>query len=233
MGEFDGGSAWLVQHFGRALLGLAGVTLSGGVTALAPKIGVATRVPDGLLQADATDPAAVPELYLLEIATRGETRLPQQMHDDLALSRLALKRVPNGVAFVLWPHAAAGLVERHREESSRGWSSVETRWKVIRCYELDAAAVLVRGEPGLAPIALVAQTTEPAPRLAEQVRQLVDVQVPDGVEQANLLAVCQVFAELRYKVAAALTSSSRPASVPRRDSSLRAVGAALARLPPR
>ncbi len=49
MGEFDKGAAWLMQHFGHALLRLAGVVVPGGVTSLQNKIVLPTRVPDGLL----------------------------------------------------------------------------------------------------------------------------------------------------------------------------------------
>ncbi len=198
MGEFDSGAAWLMQHFGRSLLGLAGVSVSGKITALANKLVLPTRIPDGLLQAEGKGPRAEPEFYLLEVATRGETRLPEQMHDDLALSRLAMRRVPNAVAFVLRPHSATGLAPIHRAKSSLGWSYTEAGWKVIRCYELKAAELLARGEAGLAPFVLVAQATEPGLQLAAQVRRMVEDQLADAEEQANLLAVCQVFSELRY-----------------------------------
>ncbi len=72
VGEFDKGSAGLITHYGETLLALAGVSVPGGVTALANTVVLPTRVPDGILQANQTRPGEVPDLFLLEVATRGK-----------------------------------------------------------------------------------------------------------------------------------------------------------------
>ena len=120
------------------------------------------------------------------------------MTTGLGLAEVALGRLPDGVAFVLHPHAAGGLAAEQTTASRHGWSSRRTTWKVVKCYELEDAALLAAGLPGLAPLVMVARTEKTGPELAAAVRDRVDAQVPDLEAQANLLAVCQVFGELRY-----------------------------------
>ncbi len=96
MGEFDKGSAWLISHYGETLLALAGISVSGGVTVLANTVVLPSRVPDGLLEANEARPGETPDLFLLEVATRGETRLVTQMTTGLGLAELALGRLPDG-----------------------------------------------------------------------------------------------------------------------------------------
>lgn len=178
-----------MQHFGRALLRLAGVGISGGVTSLQSKIVLPTRVPDGLLQGNSTHPDATdPDLFLLEIATYAELRLLPQMLHDIALTWGAFGRLPETFAYILRRHSTAALENSHAVTSRLRHASLAAGWTPIRVFELEAADVLALDEAGLAPFALAAHWDADGEQLAQQVRALVDRQVGDPGEQANLLA---------------------------------------------
>ncbi len=120
------------------------------------------------------------------------------MLNDIALTWGAFGRLPEAFAYIVRRHSTAALENSHVVASRLRHASLAAGWTPVRVFELEAADILALDEAGLGPFALAAHWDADGEQLAQQVRGLVDRQVGDPGQQANLLAVCQVFAEINY-----------------------------------
>ena len=138
-----------------------------------------------------------PVLFLLEINTYPDNRLPGALLDGMLLTCLDRGQLPEVVTILLHPKGNVRVEESKRVTSSLGWSHLEARWRVIELWSIPLASVLPLEDAGLAPwVPLMQFEGAPEPVL-RQCRELIDRKT-DGAEQANLLAVTQVLAGLRY-----------------------------------
>jgi hypothetical protein len=74
MQEYDRSSKWLIEHYGKAMLRLAGVENVASCKALQAEVVQPRQLPDGLLDVRFTDRADA-GLFLLEIATYPDRRV--------------------------------------------------------------------------------------------------------------------------------------------------------------
>jgi hypothetical protein len=87
--------------------------------------------------------------------------------------------------------------------SGSGRTRITARSVVVEMWTQSAEALLAVGDVGLAPWAMLAETTEPPEVLLRRCRERIEQAPPE--ERANLTAVAQVLAGLRYNDPSLLT----------------------------
>jgi hypothetical protein len=98
---------------------------------------------------------------------------------------------------VLRPKGRFRVSGRHEVRSRLGWSHLACGWKVVELWTLAAEELLAAGDVGLVPWVPLTHFDGPPEPLLERCRERIEQQAhPD--DQANLLAVTQVLAKLRF-----------------------------------
>jgi hypothetical protein len=193
---YDRASKWLIQHHGDALLRLAGVTDITSWRPLQAEIVQPRQLPDGLLEVRRAGQAE-PDLFILEVSTYPDRRVPEQLLGDAALVYLDRGVLPEVLALVLHPKGNVRVDGQIDLRSPGGWTRWQASWHVVELWTLPAADLLATGDPGLAPWALLAHWDGPPEVLFRQGRAVVDEQARPE-ERPVLLTVMQVLASLRY-----------------------------------
>lgn len=196
MAEYDRSSKWLIQHYGQALLRLAGVQNVISCRALQAELVQTGQLPDGLLEAEIAD-AAEPRHFVVEIATYPEQRLIDQLIRDALLVVLNRRAVPEVLAVILHPKGAMQIPGEMALTSPLGWTELRLRWRIVELWKLPAEALLATSDPGVIPWVPLAHSEEPSVEIFRRCREVIDT-VPAEDERWNLLAVTQVLARLRY-----------------------------------
>ena len=93
MFEYDKSSKWYVQHHGDLILWMAGVQDIAVWTALQAELVLPRQVPDGVLSVLERGQTE-PDIYIVEIATYPDARVPSQAVRDAALSLLERNVLP-------------------------------------------------------------------------------------------------------------------------------------------
>ena len=194
--QYDKSSQWLIEHYAGAILRLAG---AGPVVSWRPLPGEVVQsrqLPDGLVEARLPD-RPDPVLFLVEINTYPDNRVPGELFDDLALTDLNRRQVPEVVTLVLCPKGHLRVEPEVRLASPLGWSELRAGWRVVNLWELPAADVLPLTDPGLAPRVPLMQFDGPPEPVLQQCKDVIEARTTD-TQRANLLAVTEILAGLRY-----------------------------------
>jgi predicted transposase YdaD len=196
MHEYDRGSKWLIQHHGDAILRLAGIRDLVSWRALQAEVVQPRQLPDGLLEVRLAG-RSDPDLFVLELATYPELRLREQIARDVMLVYLDRRVVPEVVALVLHPKGRFRAGTKLALHSRLGRTRLAVGWRVVELWTVPAEDLLAADDVGLILWVPLSQFTGPPEPLLQQCRERIDRQAaPD--ERANLLAVVQVMAGLRY-----------------------------------
>jgi hypothetical protein len=196
MHDYDKTSKWLIQHHGDSILRLAGVRDVVAWRPLQAELVQPRQLPDGLLEVRCAGQAE-PDLYLLELATYPERRLRDQVLGDVALAYLDRLELPEVVVLVLHPKGTLRATGGVALSSRRGWTKWAARWRVVELWTLAAADLLALGDVGVVPWVPLARIDGPPEPVIRQCRDRIDRDAPAN-EHANLLAVTQILAKLRY-----------------------------------
>ena len=137
-----------------------------------------------------------PGLVLVEVATYPEKRVVGQMQDGIRLVRQVHGILPEAVVLCLCPRGDYRVPGRAEERSSLGWTSEALAWKVVELWTLSAEELLAAPNVGVVPWATLGHYDGPPEVLLQRCRDHLDRE--GGKQQANLLAVAQVFARLHY-----------------------------------
>lgn len=197
MGQpFDASSKWLIQNYADSILKLAGITGVESWTALPGELVQSRQLPDGLLEARMTGQPE-PVLFLIEINTYPEKRVASELLDDILLTYLNRRRVPELITLLLHPKGNARVPDHWSVASRLNGSELSVRWRVVELWTLDFESFLPNPEPGLAPwLTLARMPTTPEAGL-QLLRTAIDRVADDGI-RANLLAVSQILGGLQY-----------------------------------
>jgi hypothetical protein len=196
MHDYDKSSKWLIQHHGDALLRLAGVRDVASWRPLQAELVQPRRLPDGLLEVQLVGQTQ-PDLFVLELATYPERRVVEQLLRDTMLVFLDCGKMPEALVVILCPRGHFRVPTTAEVSSRQGWLSYQVRWKFVGLWTLPAEELLAAADPGLVPWVPLMQFSGPPEPLFQQCRAIID-QKARPEEQANLLAVTQVLARLRY-----------------------------------
>lgn len=193
---FDRGSKWMIGHHGDSLLRLGGATGIQSWRAVQAEVVHPRQLPDGLLEvvfADRTEP----DLFLVEVVTHADQRVREQLLRDVGLVLIDRRVLPEVLTLVLHQRGNVQVGNAEELQSRLGWTGVRVSWRVVELWRLPAEQLLGAGDVGLLPWVPLTQFSEPPEVVLRQCRQRIDEQAP-AEERANLLAVSQVMARLRY-----------------------------------
>ncbi len=196
MPTYDKSSKWLIQHFGDAILKLAGVRDLVSWRPLQAEVVQPRQLPDGLVEATRAG-SDRPELFVLELATYPEPRLLEQVVRDLTLVYLDRRELPEALALILHPRGAYRVPDRVEVRSPRGWSSWEIRFKVVELWTIPAEDLLGAGDLGVIPWVPLSKIDGPPEPILRACAERIEAEAPPDLRE-NLLAVTHVFTALRY-----------------------------------
>ncbi len=193
---YDKSSKWLIQHHGDSILRLAGIEKIAAWRPAQAEVVQPSQMPDGLLEVR-LEGEAHDDLFLLEVATYPERRVEDQLTRDLMLVYLDRGELPEAVTLVLRGKGQYRVPGSRDLRSRRGLSSCRLNWRVVELWAVPAEELLQAGDVGLVPWVPLTDFTDPPEQMIERCRELIERDAPPG-EKANLLAVTQVLAYLRY-----------------------------------
>ena len=195
MGRYDRSSKWLIQHHGDAILRLAGV--SEIVSCVPCTLNRYRRAAPRRSGGGRCGGAGVLALFILEIASYPEARLLEQLVRDLALVFLNRRVLPEVLTLVLHPRRRRGVPSAVHLESPLGWTHLDAAWRTVELWKVPAEDLFATEDPGVVPWIPLSRFTGPPDPVLRRCRTLIEQRAqPD--ERANLLAVTQVLAKLRY-----------------------------------
>ena len=193
---YDKSSKWLIQHHGGSILRLAGVQKVAAWRPAQAEVVQPSQMPDGLLEVR-LEGEAHDDLFLLEVATYPERRVEDQLTRDLMLVYLDRGELPEAVTLVLRGKGQYRVPGSRDLRSHRGLSSCRLNWRVVELWAVPAEELLQAGDVGLVPWVPLTDFADSPEQMMRRCRDLIERDAPFG-EKANLLAVTQVLAYLRY-----------------------------------
>jgi len=194
--EFDKSSKYMVQKQAGGILFLGGARDVVRYSAKQAELVQPRRLPDGLLEVYFRG-RDEPDHVLVEIATYPEKRVAEQVTDDVMLTYQHFRKLPEVLTLVLHPRGQVEVTGRHEVQSRLGWASFGCTWKVVELWKVPAEELLAANDVGLIPWVPLTKFDSPPEAILTQCRQRIEQQAhPD--DQANLLAVSQVLAQLRF-----------------------------------
>jgi hypothetical protein len=122
----------------------------------------------------------------------------KQATNDLLLAELHLGKLPDLVVLVLHPKGKYRIPRQHQEVSPLGWSKRTSEWKVVELWELEAEPFLAGSNGGVLPWTVLMKDAGPPEELLKRCAERIEALAPAG-QRADLLAVAQVFARLRFQ----------------------------------
>jgi hypothetical protein len=132
------------------------------------------QLPDGLVEVRLAG-RADPVLFLVEINTFPDNRIPGELFDDILLTYLNRRHVEL-VTLILHPKGRLTVADRLAVASPLGTSELAARWRVIELWTLNAADFLPVTDPGLAPWLLLTHIDGPPEPLLRQCRDVIENQ---------------------------------------------------------
>jgi hypothetical protein len=194
--RYDVGSKWLIETFAAELLRVAGVGPVASARPLPAELVQSRQRPDGLVEvrlAGRPDPV----LCLIEVNTYSYKAAAGELLDDLLLTYLNRRVVPEVVAITLSDKGNVRVAPGARLDSPLGHARLEDGWRVVNLWELSAADFLPLTDPGLAPWVPLMNLDGPPEPVLQQCRDVIGA-VPDAGRRGNLLGVTQILAGLRF-----------------------------------
>jgi hypothetical protein len=198
----DRSCSWLLDKHPGAVLFVAGERQIRACRSVRNILTAPKKVPDGLLEVEFAG-SSEPEDFLVEVATYPDSRILDQIVDDLCMVKLVRGRVPEVVVLVLLPRGNQEFPTQGSVKSRRGRTSLGGTWHVAPLGTVSAATLLASGDVGAVPLVPLTQLGAPAEVVLQQCKDLIE-QKAAPEEQANLLAITQVLTEARFPNAALL-----------------------------
>jgi hypothetical protein len=194
--RYDIGSHWLLHNQGKGALMVGGIKDVRGIEPMPGEIAQSRKYPDGLLRVHLAGQRK-PQHVLVEVATYAEQRALKQALDDLALAYSALGQLPELLVLVLRPKGNFRIGGKHEVRSHLGLSRLSAEWKPVELWTLPAEEYLSAGDVGVIPWVPLMHFDGPPEALLERCAAKIERDAPTK-ERADLLAVSQVLAELRF-----------------------------------
>jgi predicted transposase YdaD len=192
---YDLSSKWLLEHQGRAITLLGGRRDVISCKAVQSEVVQPRQLPDGLLEVRLRGQRE-PALMLVEFCTYPEKRVVEQMMDGLRLVRQVRGVLPDGLALVLCPKGQYRVPQEGTTQSALGWSKELLSWKVVEVWTLPAEELLTSPDVGVVPLVPLMAFQGPPEAMLRRCRERIDREA--GAMKANMLAVAQTLAKLRF-----------------------------------
>jgi hypothetical protein len=196
MVEYDKRSKWLIQHHGDSILRMAGVRDIESWTALQAELVLPRQLPDGVLSVhERGQPDR--DIYILEIATYPDARVPSQAVRDAALGLLERNVLPEVLVLFLHEKGYVPAADSIELRSRKGFTKLSLSWRAVKLWELPAEELLGLGDVGLLPWVPLTEHEGPPDPIVSQCKARIDREVPPP-DRETLLTVTQFLLELRY-----------------------------------
>lgn len=131
MFEYDKCGKYMVQHHGNAIVWLGGVDEIAIWRALQAEPVQIRQLPDGLLEVWGPGQAE-PDIFILEIATFPDARVPSQAARDAAIIYLLKGIVPEVIVLFLHEKGHIPAADSVELQSRRGLTKWNLSWKAIK-----------------------------------------------------------------------------------------------------
>jgi hypothetical protein len=118
------------------------------------------------------------------------------MQGGIRLVRQARGVLPEALVLCLCQRGKYRVPEQAEERSELGWTGETLRWKVVELCTLPAEDLLSAANVGVVPWATLAHYDGPPEVLLQRCRDRIERD--GGARKASLLAVAQVFAQLKF-----------------------------------
>jgi hypothetical protein len=197
MFEYDKCGKYMIQRHGNMILHLGGVANVASWTPLQAELVQSRRLPDGILEVRIAGQDK-PDIFIVEIFTYPDARVPSQVVCNAALTFLDRGVVPEIIVLFLHEKGNVAASDSVELKSRRGLTTLNLSWKAIKLWEVPAEDLLAIGDVGLVPWVPLAKSTDDPERLIRRCRARIDAAVPSSPERENLLAVTQFLLGLRY-----------------------------------
>jgi hypothetical protein len=194
--RYDIGSKYLLHNQGKGTLLVGGLKDVRRCQAIPGELVQTRKYPDGLLQVFLGNETK-PHHVLVEVATYPEKRALKQALDDLTLAYQALGHLPELLMLVLRPKGKFRIEGTHEVRGKLGLSRLSAEWKPVEVWALPAEEFLARGDVGVVPWVTLMQFAGPPETLLQRCAEKIEREAHPE-DQADLLAVAQVLAELRF-----------------------------------
>ena len=199
MHEYDKCGKYLIQHRGNSILRMAGVNDIARWTPRQAEPVQHRQLPDGVLEVWSPGQAR-PDIFILEIATDPDARVPSQAVRDVALVYLERGIVPEVLVLFLREKGHVPAADSVELISRRGFTMLNLSWKAIKLWEVPAEELLAMDDVGLLPWVPLAKVTGSPEQMVRRCRARMDQAAPliGHPEYENLLVVTQFLLPLRY-----------------------------------
>jgi hypothetical protein len=199
MHEYDKCSKYMIQHHGDSILRLAGETDTAGWTPRQAELVQTRQLPDGVIEVPVAG-LTQPDIFILEIATDPDARVPSQAVRDAALVFLERQIVPEIIVLFLREKGHLKAADSASLRSRRGLTKWDLSWKAVKLWEVPAEELIAIGDIGLIPWVPLAKLSGPPEQIVSRCRAHIDHHAPhlEHAEHANLWAVTQILLTLRY-----------------------------------
>jgi hypothetical protein len=194
--RYDIGSKWLLQHYGKDVLRIGGLSNVVGTQPMPGEVVQNRRFPDGLLQAYLRDEPK-PCHVLVEIATFPERRARKQAMNNLALAFSALGQLPDLLMLVLRPKGKFRIGDQHEVHSTLNWSRLGVGWRTVELWTLPADPFLAEASVGLLPWVPLMQMAAPPEAVLERCVERIEKEAPNA-DQGDMLAISELMTGLRF-----------------------------------
>jgi hypothetical protein len=197
MFEYDKCGKYMIQRHGNMILRMGGVDDVDSWTPLQAELVQSRYLPDGVLEVRIAGQDK-PDIFILEIASYPDARVPSQVVCNAALSFLARGVVPEIIVLFLHEKGKVQASDSVELKSRRGLTKLNLSWKAVKLWEVPAEDLLAIDDVGLVPWVPLAKYADDPERIIRRCRARIDAAVPPSPEHENLLAVTQVLLGLRY-----------------------------------
>jgi hypothetical protein len=178
--RYDKVSKWLIQHFATALLRLGG---EGNVVSCEPQLSEVVQpgqLPDGLLRV-VLEGQPQPVRYLIELGTKAEPRLTEQMQRGMMLVYLNFGELPEALAFILNQRGKYQVPSGVEVASPRGTGRLALTWKVVELWTVPAEPLLATNDVGLVPWMPLLDFRSSPEAMLQECRRRIERGAPEGV----------------------------------------------------
>ena len=157
------------------------------------------QLPDGVFEVWSPGQAKS-DVFILEIATDPDARVPSQAVRDVALVYLERGILPEVLVLFLREKGNVPAADWVELISRRGFTKLNLSWKAIKLWEVPAEELLAMDDVGLLPWVPLAKVAGSPEQMVRRCRARMDQAAPliGHPEYENLLVVTQFLLPLRY-----------------------------------
>jgi hypothetical protein len=196
MFEYDKISKWSIQHRGASILRMAGVQNIETWTPRQAELVLPRQLPDGVLEVRERGRTKA-DIYIVEIATYPDARVPSQAVRDTALGFLERNVLPEVLVVFLHEKGNVPAADSIELRSRKGFTTLNLRWRALKLWELPAEDLFALGDVGLLPWVPLAKSSDPPESIVSRCKARIE-QETSSPDRENLLAAGQFLLKLRY-----------------------------------